>query len=160
MKIRAKTDSDVASIATLFYESVHQIASQSYTPQQLKAWAPESPDLKQWQLRLARLETLVADFEGVLAGFISYTVDGHIEFLYTAPAFTRQGVASKLFEAAVQILQTKGVTNLSTEASIVARPFFEFMGFSVVEEQVVERNGVQLRRFAMTRVSMKDKAQA
>ncbi|HSJ47907.1 MAG TPA: GNAT family N-acetyltransferase [Gammaproteobacteria bacterium] len=151
MNIRASADSDVASIAALFTESVHQIAARSYTSEQLAAWAPEPPDLEQWRERLALLETLVAEFDGAMAGFISYTDRGHIEFLFTSPTFSRKGVASKLYEIAVQRLHLKGAMKLSADASIEARPFFESKGFSAVQEQVVERNGVQLRRFVMIR---------
>lgn len=136
-------------MVALFIESVHQIAAHSYTLEQRMAWAPVSPDLEQWKSRLAILETLVADFEGVIGGFISYTGNGHIEYLFTSPAFSRRGVASRLYEAAVQSLRSKGVNKLTTHASMEARPFFELKGFSIVEEQLVERNGVQLRRFAM-----------
>lgn len=149
MDIRASLAGDVASIAALFTESVHQIAARSYDPVQLDAWAPKSPDLKQWQSRLAPLETLVADFEGVMGGFISYTSKGHIELLYTSPEFSRRGVASRLLGEVVQILRLKGIEHFSTEASVEARPFFEAKGFKVIEEQIVERHGVQLRRFLM-----------
>lgn len=67
-----------------------------------------------------------------------------------SPAFSRKGVASQLYEIAVQILRERGVRRLTTEASIEARPFFESKGLNIVEEQVVERNGVLLKRFAMT----------
>lgn len=152
MKIRASSPDDVAAITTVFFESVHKIAARSYTAEQREAWAPKSPDLEQWRSRLAGLETLVTEVGGEIGGFISYAANGHIEFLYTAPAFSRRGVASKLYRAAVGALYSSGVTHLSTEASIEARPFFQAMGFSVVEEQVVERDGVQLRRFAMSKV--------
>jgi putative acetyltransferase len=159
MNIRPTTDSDVASIAALFTESVHKIAARSYTPMQLAAWAPESPDLGQWRSRLALVETLVAEIDGAIAGFISYTDSGHIELLFTSPEFSRRGVASTLYEIAVQILDARGVKTLSTAASIEARPFFESKGFNIIEEQVVERNGVQLRRFAMTRTYSEKDAQ-
>lgn len=151
MNIRTATDSDVAMIVTLFSQSVHRIAARSYSPAQLLAWAPESPDLEQWRSRLAHLETLLADFDGVTGGFISFTSNGHIELLYTSPAFARRGVASRLYSEAEQILHSNRVTHFSTEASLEARPFFEAMGFGVVEEQIVERNGVHLRRFAMAK---------
>ena len=125
MNIRASADSDVASIAALFTESVHRIAARSYTSEQLAAWAPEPPDLAQWRERLALLETLVAEFDGAMAGFISYTDSGHIEFLFTSPAFSRKGVASKLYEMAEQRLYLNGAKKLSADASIEARPFFE-----------------------------------
>ncbi len=153
MNLRAATDSDLTAMVALFFASVHQIAAESYTPEQLNAWAPESPNMKEWGSRLALLETLVAEFEGTLAGFISYSRIGHIEFLYVSPAFSRKGVASALFEMAVGSLRSNGVENLSTDASIEALAFFQSKGFNTVKKQTVERNGVQLRRYAMTRVS-------
>lgn len=151
LTIRAATESDTATLITLFTESVHKIAAASYTPEQRDAWAPASPDMVQWQTRLASLNTLVAEKEGAMAGFISFTDDGHIELLFTSPTFARQGVASMLFEAAEKQLHANGVRHLTTEASLEARPFFESRGFKVVEKQAVKRNGVQLLRFAMAR---------
>ncbi len=150
MIIRSSGAADTESIVALFTASVHQIAARSYSPEQLAAWAPESRDLEQWRARLVGLETLHAEFDGELAGFISFSCAGHIALLFTSPAFSRRGVASRLYESAVRKCLAKGVTKLTTEASIEARPFFESKGFKVVEQQAVERNGVQLKRFAMT----------
>ena len=152
MQIRTSTEGDVPALVALFSASVHRLAARSYTPAQLAAWAPESPDLAHWQMRLAPLTTLIAEVGSGLAGFISYSENGHIEFLFTSPLFARQGVASRLFEAAEQSLRFKNIESLSTEASIEARPFFESKGFGVVEERVAERNGVLLTRFLMTRI--------
>lgn len=151
LSLRPSTETDLPSIASLFTDSVHQLAARSYTPEQRAAWAPEAPDMAQWRSRLAKVETLIAESDGAMAGFISFTAYGHIEFLFTAPAFSRRGVATLLYEAAVERLLGKGVRTLTTDASLEARPFFESRGFSVVEAQTVERDGVQLQRFAMAR---------
>lgn len=151
MNIRPSTETDLAAMVALFSDAVHQIAVRSYTPEQLAAWAPESPDLEQWRSRLSPLETLIAESDGVMAGFISFTANGHIEFLFTAPAFSRQGVASTLYEAAAQRLLANGARTFTTEASLEARPFFEYKGFTVKDVQTAERDGVQFRRFAMAR---------
>ncbi|WP_228289954.1 GNAT family protein [Marinobacter salsuginis] len=45
MNFRPFADQDLADIVALFTDSVHQIASRSYTPEQLATWAPRSPDL-------------------------------------------------------------------------------------------------------------------
>ncbi|MFD0949175.1 GNAT family N-acetyltransferase [Paraperlucidibaca wandonensis] len=152
MNIRTSTSRDVESIVALFTASVHLLAARNYTPEQLTAWAPKSPDLEQWSTKLSTLETLVAEFDGTMVGFITYTDNGHIVFLYTSPTFSRKGVASQLYEITSRVLLANGVCSLSTEASIEARPFFESKGFNVVEEQVVERNGMLLKRFAMAGV--------
>jgi putative acetyltransferase len=150
MSIRPYAEQDLADIVAVFTDSVHHIASRSYTPEQLAAWAPTSPDLNQWRARLSGVETLVAESRGVIAGFLSFTSNGHIEFLFTAPTFARQGVASLLYQAAMQRLTASGVETLTTDASLEALPFFESRGLKVWKEQTVERNGVKFRRFAMT----------
>ena len=38
---------------------------------------------------------------------------------------------------------------MNTAASVTSRPFFEKQGYNVLEEQIVERRGVRLRRYLM-----------
>ena len=95
------------------------------------------------------MSILLAEQEGLLMGFLGYFEDGHMDFLYTAPAAARRGVATALHRQVEATLRAAGVTELYTEASLVARPFFEAQGYPVTEEEVLERQGVQLRRFRM-----------
>ncbi len=154
MIIRDFQASDLHVLVTVFQQAVHELAAGSYTLEQRAAWAPASPDLERWRERLGALDTLVADVGGDIAGFIAFTGAGHIDLLYTSPGFARQGVASRLFNEVLERLQARGVLELSTEASLEARPFFQTQGFSIVSEQVVERDGVALKRFVMTRALM------
>ncbi len=148
-RLRLLDESDLASVAQLFTDSVHQIASQYYDPDQLAAWAPVPPDLELWRHRLGGLETWVAEVEGRLAGFLSVGSNGYVAYLYVSPRDGRRGVASALHRHAEAALVEAGATELFTEASLAARPFFERVGFQVVEEQQVCREGMILRRFAM-----------
>ena len=98
---------------------------------------------------MSECATLVAEIEPELAGFISFTSYGHIEFLFTLPRLSRQGVASELFEIAYGMQRGQGIDRLTTAASLEARPFFERRGFQVVNEEIVTRSGVPLKRFLM-----------
>lgn len=149
MNIRPATENDIARIVQLFTESVHGIASGSYNQQQLDAWAPRPPVMKQWQSRLSGLTTLLADDGSNLAGFVSFTTYGHIEHLFTSPEFARQGIATQLFAAARDALRERSIDRLTTEASLEAWPFFERQGFYVNKEETVQRNGVSFKRFVM-----------
>ena len=151
MNIRSYNDGDLERVMQLFTDSVHGLAADHYTEAQRAAWAPQQPSAAGWRTCLAPLQMLVAESAGELAGFVAFEFNGHIEFLYTSPKFSRQGVASRLYETMSQYLDSRGVKERFTEASLVARPFFERQGLRVVEEQHVERNGVVLRRFAMSR---------
>jgi len=149
MQIRPSLDSDLAAVTELFTASVHQLASSDYDAAQCAVWAPRPPDAEVWRERLSSRQTLVAEEGGSLAGFIAFEEDGHIDLLFTAPSFARRGVASLLLQSAESRLSVAGVGGLFTEASLTARPFFERHGFTVTEEEQVQRGGVSFRRFAM-----------
>lgn len=133
----------------LFTDSVHELTAAAYDETQRYAWASRTPNLDTWQQRLDAMETLVAEEGSALAGFISYEPNGTIDLVFTAPNFARKGIASALYNEAEQQLKERGVQELHTESSVVARPFFESHGFEVVEEQRVTVRGAQFLRFNM-----------
>ncbi|PWG65377.1 GNAT family N-acetyltransferase [Spiribacter halobius] len=152
MKLRRYREADVAALVHLFTESVHSLAAPDYAAEQRQAWAPIPPDLAAWRARFRELDTIVAEAEDRVLGFLSYEPNGHIELLYTAPHAARKGVASALLqEAAGCLARVKGTGELFTEASLTAVPFFLKQGFEVTAEQTVRRRGVSFRRFAMRR---------
>ena len=114
--IRPYCESDLEAVALLFTDSVHHVANSYYDLEQLAAWAPRPPDLSSWKTRLASLETLVAETDGKLAGFISFESNGHIELLYTSPLNCRRGVASALFRHAEAAIAARGVAGSTTAA--------------------------------------------
>lgn len=69
--------------------------------------------------------------------------------LFTSPAHVRLGVAKALHDAARDALADLGVIELFTEASEVARPFFEKQGYEVVHREVVQIRGSELLRYRM-----------
>ncbi|MNV98503.1 putative N-acetyltransferase YafP [compost metagenome] len=77
------------------------------------------------------------------------TPQGHIERLFVHKNFQGQGVASALVVALETEARKLHLTEMSTEASITAKPFFKHMGFKVKESQNVERKGVLLTNFKM-----------
>lgn len=147
--IRSYLESDLAALAELFTSAVHGLAREDYDATQLAAWAPLSPDLDHWVVRLAGLRTIVAELDTRLAGFISYQQNGHIDLVYVSPLYSRRGIASALYDEVETVLRSEGVSELFTEASKTARPFFERHGFSVTEEQNIEVRGAVFRRYAM-----------
>ena len=147
--IRPYGAEDLAALVALFTASVHELAAPHYTPEELDAWAPRQPELAPWHERLRSLETVVATHREALAGFVSYAPNGHIDLLYTSPAYARRGVASALYRCAEEALAAMGATEISTEASLVARPFFEHVGLVVTGEDIVLLRGHPFRRYAM-----------
>ena len=70
---------------------------------------------------------------------VSYT------HLYVHADHQNQGVATAICDA----LEQTAPGNITTHASITARPFFEKRGYKVIKEQLVERQGIFLTNFVM-----------
>lgn len=157
MQILEHDGSRLADIAALFTASVHGLAAGHYDAAQRAAWAPQPPDPAHWAARLRPATTLVADEDGVLLGFLAYEARGHIDMLFTSPLAPRRGVATGLYAEAERRLRALGVAELTTEASLVAEPFFARQGFAIVERQCVERGGQRFER-ALMRKRLADEA--
>ncbi len=146
---RPYESADLASLIETYTASIRELAAPYYSSEQIAAWAPVAPDPGRWEERLAALYTVVAESDGVLAGFASYTHDGYLDFLFTHPNYARRGVASLLYQTVESALRLLGIARITTHASLAARPFFEQQAFAVDAEECVECRGVLLRRLAM-----------
>lgn len=149
MKERPYEFADLPSVIEIYTASIRSLAASYYSPDQIAAWAPVPPDAARWQERLSHLHTIVAETDGVLAGFTSYTHDGYLDFLFTHPTFARRGVATSLYQRVESALRAVSVPKVTTHASLAALPFFDHHGFQLDAEECVECRGAYLRRFAM-----------
>ena len=149
LNIRRYMDADLDAVIALFTAAVHQGAAHHYSKAQRFAWAPVPPDRAAWQQRLEDCQVMLAEDDQGLAGFVGYRDTGHIVFLFTAPDRMRRGVAQALYRPVEMALAQCGVPRLFTEASRLARPFFERQGYALDAEETAIRNGVALPRFRM-----------
>lgn len=148
--LRKFTNEDTPLLLRLFYETVHTINAKDYSPELLKAWAPEMPDLKKWQTRFKAAKTVVAELDGKIVGF-GNVEQGAIGMLYVDKDHQRQHVASTLLEKIEKRLMKKGVRTAVAEVSITAKPFFEKKGYAVVRENRKMLNGQTFMNYIMER---------
>ena len=66
--IRQFRASDLPALIDLFRDTVHRVNTRDYTPEQVRAWAPDAVNHDRWAT-LAERFTVVADVEGQVAGF-------------------------------------------------------------------------------------------
>lgn len=149
MNVRPYESKDLPSVIETYTVSIRSLAASYYSAEQLAAWAPVPPDAARWQERLAKLHTIVAESDGVFAGFASYTLDGYLDFLFTHPTFARRGVATRLYQRVESALHALSTPRVTAHVSLAARSFFDHHGFQLEAEECVECRGVYLRRFAM-----------
>lgn len=85
MKIHPLQSND----APVFHSSVHQLARQHYTAEQLHAWAPADYDAAQWAERLHANRPWVAEVESCIAGFADLQPSGYIDQFFCSGAVCR-----------------------------------------------------------------------
>ena len=151
MILRPFRESDAATTLDVFLRAIRTTASRDYTPEQVAAWASDDIDVAGWSARRADRRTQLAEVDGRVVGFTDVDEHGYIDMLFVDPDVARTGVASALFEWALETARDLGATELTTHASLTARPFFERQGFEVVVEQRPVLRGVGLTNFVMRR---------
>jgi len=150
--IRLFKRADTPAMITLFQRSIREVASDHYTSEQIKVWAPDVIEGEAWTKRCQSRPTWLA-WSGVqLAGFVDLEGDGHLDLLYVSPDFQRCGVAKLLYQQVEKQAILQGNSKIYVEASLSARGFFEGQGFSVMKEQQVERGGQVLVNFKMVKL--------
>ncbi len=150
--LRPLAASDGPSAAQIYFDAVHVGAAPYYTADQRLAWGGSEPQPDRWTKVLASKTGLMAMVNETAAGFMTLEPDGYIDFAFVDPACARRGVGSALMAGIVKMAQAAGVDRLTTEASKAARPFFAHHGFSLIDEQQIERQGETLTNYQMARV--------
>ena len=151
--VRTYEPRDAADVAEVFYRSVREVARSDYTDEQLKAWVPGPLNVEREHLRSSdgRLVLVAADERDRVVAFTDLEPDGHIDRLFCAPEAAGLGIASQLYDALEAAALEQGIGRLFTEASELARRFFERKGFVVLERQDKILRGVPIHNYRMAK---------
>lgn len=141
---------DLEAILKLFHDTVHAIGAKYYSSEQVNAWAPSSGvDKEKWLKSLTANLTFVAEDKGKIIGFGDMTENGFIDRLYVHKDHQRKGVASAILKKLEEEARKLGITELTTEASILLKPLAERYGFEVIQEHKKVRRGVEFTTYFM-----------
>ena len=148
--LRAYREDDCAEYARLFYDTVHIINIADYTRRQVDAWANGQVDLAAWNESFLRHHTVTAEDNGRIVGFGDIDDSGYLDRLYVHSEYQRRGIATAICDE-LEAYAASRVSEVTTHASITAKPFFLRRGYEVVREQSVCCRGVYLTNFVMSK---------
>lgn len=147
--IRKGLPGDLAELQQLFVDTVSSICKADYNIQQVRAWTSGIENKARWSEIISNQYLLVAQLENKIVGFASLENGNYLDFLYIHKDFQRQGLAYKLYTKIEEEALLQHQTELTSDVSKTARPFFERIGFEVLKEQTVVRQNVELTNFKM-----------
>lgn len=153
MQIRNFRPEDAEALADLFHASVREIGIREYNAEQVAAWSPARPDPARYLRQAEGRVFLVAVNEaGEPIGYGDLEPDGHVDHLFCRPDSVGKGVGSAILHALEASANQLNIAMLYVEASEVARPVFERMGFVTECRREFERHGVPMHNYRMTKV--------
>ncbi len=136
MRTRNAVINDIPSITTLFQQAVLKATVRDYTERQREVWAARGDNPARWEQRIATQHFLVAEQPEGLAGFGSITASsGYLDVLYVHHAYQSRGIATHLLTALEAWAEQQKFSEITTDASIAARPFFARHGYQPLREQ-------------------------
>lgn len=149
MIIREFREQDAPILWALFYNTIRNINLRDYTEHQVKAWAPDEFDAQLWLKKMTAIQPFVAELDGVIVGYSDVQPSGLVDHFFCHHEYQGQGVGRALMTHVIKQAEAKGLNRIYSEVSITARPFYEHMGFTVVNEQKIEVRGATLTNYVM-----------
>jgi putative acetyltransferase len=137
--IRPARADDAAELVQVARQSIEVTAAPFYDVRQLDVWLETFTDERMRQFA-DEAEAFVGVAESTITGFAGLVVradgDGELEFLHVRPEFAGRGIARELIEAVENAARQQSLNRLWADASLLARPVLEHLGYSVFEAYV------------------------
>lgn len=135
MIIRLFTEADASTLRQLYHDTIHAINARDYSQDHLTIWAPATYDPAEWLNTFKDNICFVAEINGTIVGFTDTTPSGYLERFFVHKDYQGRGAGSALIKAVITEITNRGGSEILTQASITAKPFFEHYGFELMEEQ-------------------------
>lgn len=152
MKIRRFQLGDETALFQVYFSAIHHVAAADYTSEQVQAWAPADMDMVLWANRMRAIRPFIAELDGEAVGYADVQHDGYIDHFFVSGTHGRRGIGRSLMERIHEEAKLLGLTELTSDVSKTAEPFFAIHGFHVVERRFPIRRGVTLQNALMRKV--------
>ncbi len=149
MNIRRFQLGEELALFEVYYSAIHLIAKNDYSEEQLNAWAPLDLDRQLWMNRITGINPFVAEIDGQPVGYADIQHNGYIDHFFVSGHYPRQGIGKALMECIHNEANYLSLTELTSNVSLTAQPFFERFGFVVVEQRKPLIRGVEMRNALM-----------
>lgn len=143
--LRLMKSGEEPQLFRIFHSAIRLGACEEYSPEQLRAWAPDDFDADLWKARVQKLRPFVIELNSELVGYSDLQADGLIDHFYVSGRHQRIGVGSALMNHIHEKADQLGITTLYSHVSLTAEGFFLKQGFRIIERRTQFVRGVELR---------------
>ncbi len=152
IEIRKYEESDARILWDIHYHTIRNVNIRDYSQAQVEAWVPDNFDDSIWLKRMNGLNPFIAVIDNVIVGYTDLQPSGLIDHFFCHHEYQGQGIGKALMNHVLFVGNQRKLKRFHSEVSITARPFYEYFGFKVAQEQEVEIRGQKLRNFVMEKL--------
>jgi putative acetyltransferase len=134
LRIRPFVPEDAPALSELTVAAIAMIGLRAYSVEQVMAWAARHPVPARFLDGAEKGEVIrvaLAD-DGAPAAYAILQAKGHLDMLYCHPDHAGKGLATALLAVMDAEARQRGVTQITTHASELARPVFERSGYQLL----------------------------
>jgi putative acetyltransferase len=151
MKIRVAQEKDIENIAQLFYETIITVNKKDYSEEQILAWSGNAKNVEMWSDLIEKQYFLIAEKDFIITGFASLDTNCCLDLMYVHKDFQGQGIATQLLLALENKAIEEGFTEIWTDSSLTAKPFFLSKGFVIKEIYTKKLRGIEFENTILTK---------
>lgn len=151
INIRYGKKQDLPEMQKLFVETIRAVCAKDYDEFQINVWISGANNSQRWIDIMNQQLVFIAELNEKIVGFSTLKNFEYIDLLYVDKDFQKQGVALNLFNVMEKTVIQNKRTELTSDVSITAKPFFEKIGFKTIEKQTVIRDNIGLVNYKMVK---------
>jgi putative acetyltransferase len=140
---------EAGAFLEVHHKAVRALAATYYPSDVIEAWAPLPITAEQIDIVRSNADgeyRLVAEIDGEIVGIGCLVArNNELRACYVAPSASRKGVGSALLHEMERAAHDQGATELETDSSLTAEPFYRNHGYQVCGRgEHVLRNGLRM----------------
>lgn len=139
--------SNIEEITSLFRDTIQTVNTKDYSPQEIEAWSKGADNIDNWVRRIDEHYFLLVRIQNILVGMASIDDNGYLDVIYIHHKHQGLGIAKSLLAKMIERAKSLGLTKITSDVSITAKPFFLYKGFEIVNPQLILCRGVVLRNY-------------
>ncbi|MBZ0202463.1 MAG: GNAT family N-acetyltransferase [Ignavibacteria bacterium] len=146
IKLREADNGDIPAIMSLFRDTIREVNSRVYTPEQIAVWSDTTGMESAWKRHIKEQHFIVAESAGEegITGFSSIAENGYLDFMYVHKDHQREGVASALLaEVESKAIDQKN-REIFSHVSRTAKGFFLKNGYIHVRDLTDKAKGMNV----------------
>lgn len=145
--LRPAKPEDLPEITTIFRETIQTVNAKDYSPEQTKVWSSGAAHAEKWLERIKTHYFLVAEEKHTITGWAYLSNGNYFDGLYIHKAHQGKGIASLFLYHFEAKAKGEGYTNIHSDVSITALPFFKKHGYTVIKKQQKKVKAVVFENF-------------